>query len=188
MLAKLRDAYADQLDLVARHVTQSTGLDAEGPLAGFARENLRALEDDQLRLAMRHVRQYLGDVRSVVLDSVLAGQTVRPRKVLLAASGRTFANLEAELRTGLMGFQRLVAIEKAKQLGLTKLLYVGPLDKVARPFCRERVGRVFTLAEVRAMDNGQGLPVPVYCGGWNCRHHWRPVSDELAEELGKAQN
>ena len=115
-------------------------------------------------------------MRSVVLDSVLAGKTVSPSKVLANAEGRTISNLETEVRTGLMGYQRLVAVEKAKTLGITKFLYVGPDDKVTREFCHAHVDRVFTLDQIQAMDNGQGLPVLVYGGGYNCRHHWRPVS------------
>jgi hypothetical protein len=45
------------------------------------------------------------------------------------------------------------------------------------------VDEIYTEAQIAKMDNGTDLPVAVYCGGYNCRHHWRPVSDELAKEL-----
>ncbi len=54
--------------------------------------------------------------------------------------------------------------------------YVGPLDKLNRPFCRRmetaaRKGKTWTRRQLEAMDNGSTLPnVFLHCGGWNCRH------------------
>lgn len=48
--------------------------------------------------------------------------------------------------------------------------YAGPLDIKTRPFCRQRVGKVFTREELETADNGQ-LPNPLLTGGgYNCRH------------------
>jgi hypothetical protein len=56
----------------------------------------------------------------------------------------------------------------------------GPGDPVIRPFCRDLMaetlaGRTWTLDEIEAMDNGQGLPVITCGGGYNCRHQWIPA-------------
>lgn len=56
-------------------------------------------------------------------------------------------------------------------------LYVGPVDGKVRPFCMERVGRVFTRAAIDRMDNGSMPNVFVTAGAWNCRHSWMAVSD-----------
>lgn len=54
--------------------------------------------------------------------------------------------------------------------------YIGPVDEIVRPFCREHLGRVYTQAEIEALDNGQ-LPNPfITGGGYNCRHLWAPLS------------
>jgi len=53
----------------------------------------------------------------------------------------------------------------------------------ARPFCRERVGKVYSIEEIRAMDNGQGLAVEYFCGGWNCRHRWVAFSGEVVGDV-----
>lgn len=54
--------------------------------------------------------------------------------------------------------------------------FVGPVDGLMRPFCRAHVGRVYTRAEIEALDNGQ-LPNPFLTGGgYNCRHLWAPIS------------
>lgn len=50
-------------------------------------------------------------------------------------------------------------------------LYDGPTGN-SREFCEERVGKIYTMEEIAAMDNGQGLPVIRYCGGYNCLHDW----------------
>lgn len=52
-------------------------------------------------------------------------------------------------------------------------VYVGPLDEKNRPFCRQWVGKAVT--KPSALDNGQGLDVEDYCGGYNCRHSWAPT-------------
>lgn len=59
--------------------------------------------------------------------------------------------------------------------------YAGPLDTKTRPFCRERVGKVFTRTELEEADNGQ-LPNPLLTGGgYNCRHQPKRVSKLDAE-------
>lgn len=60
-------------------------------------------------------------------------------------------------------------------------IYVGPLDDLTRPFCRERVGRIFTVAEIRNMDNGQLPDVFLTRGGYNCRHDWLYVPPDDLE-------
>lgn len=62
-------------------------------------------------------------------------------------------------------------------------LYIGPVDGRTRDWCLERVGRVFTRADIEAMDNNQ-LPNPfITGGGYNCRHSWLPVEGADMEAL-----
>jgi len=65
-------------------------------------------------------------------------------------------------------------------------VYLGPLDQVTREWCEERVGKVFSRAEIDEMDNGQ-LPTPMLTsGGYNCRHAFTLISkfSELADLAG----
>jgi SPP1 gp7 family putative phage head morphogenesis protein len=64
--------------------------------------------------------------------------------------------------------------------------YLGPADKKTRPFCHARVGKVFTKADIDAMDNDQLPNVYLTAGGYNCRHQWIAVSkfSELREMVG----
>lgn len=62
-----------------------------------------------------------------------------------------------------------------EKLEAERYTYMGaPVDKVMRPFCRERYMKTYTRAEIDAMDNGQGLSVWESGGGWRCRHQWVP--------------
>lgn len=185
-LGGIREVLAGRFLIAAGEFTDTTGLKA--PLGGFARRSLEALADDRLDMASRTIRNYLGDVRSAVLDSVVLGKRPDPDAIIDNLGDAAFRHVKTELNTAGMAFQRLTHIKKAEKAGITKFLYVGPDDERTRPFCAEHVDRVYSLEEIRAMDNGQGLPVEVYGGGYNCRHHWRPISDELADEIMTERN
>jgi len=68
--------------------------------------------------------------------------------------------------------------------------YTGPTDGKNRPFCARWIGRedgqrkAVTLAYMKTLDNGQGLDVESYCGGYNCRHTWAPLPRERAVRRG----
>lgn len=63
--------------------------------------------------------------------------------------------------------------------------YLGPADKKTRPFCLKHVGKVYTRAEIDALDNGQLDNVFLTGGGYQCRHVWIEVSrfSELRDYL-----
>ncbi len=64
-------------------------------------------------------------------------------------------------------------------------MYIGPVDKVTRPFCLQHVGRVYTRARIARLSNGQLPDVLLTGGGYNCRHLFESVakSDRLMKEL-----
>lgn len=68
--------------------------------------------------------------------------------------------------------------------------YGGPIDDIARPFCREHhtrlTGQVYTFAALNRLDNGVGQPKPVsvHLGGFNCRHNLQPMTRAEAESRG----
>ena len=68
--------------------------------------------------------------------------------------------------------------------------YGGPIDSIARPFCREHhtrlTGQVYTLDALNRLDNGahQPKPVSVYLGGYNCRHNLQPMTRDEAMARG----
>lgn len=91
--------------------------------------------------------------------------------VLLVKKSARTARFRAEtiVNTIRLSRSRSATIREAKPDD--KFRYTGPAFK-ARKFCTDRIGQIFTLAEIEAMDNGQGLPVKEFCGGYNCKHRW----------------
>ncbi|MFG0245749.1 MAG: hypothetical protein ACF8MF_06845 [Phycisphaerales bacterium JB052] len=82
-----------------------------------------------------------------------------------------------------MEYSRTVNAEKST--GYQYFRYSGPADSVTRPFCSKLVNKVFTRQQIEKMDNGQSgnaADVFIAAGGYNCRHHWRPVKREWYEE------
>lgn len=120
----------------------------------------------------------------------LARETVRdildrdkPVALALEALAAKIGNL-ADVT--LAGFDRAVVLETAiRDDPETLFLYDGPLDSRTRTDCALWVGHVFTIEQIRGLTSIAGpQPVSVYCGGWNCRHRWVPVTREMVEALG----
>lgn len=135
------------------------------------------------------INAYTDDVGSTMMRSVIAGES--PDFISIHEKfGKTLGRqIETETQTLLAGFSRSVTVGKGKDLGFDLWLYVGPDDKVTRPFCDHLLQDdppIYTTEEIQGMDNEQGLPVFEYGGGYNCRHDWRPVSPELAQQMGYA--
>lgn len=78
-------------------------------------------------------------------------------------------------------------LTQADRAGTGYFLYLGPYDQKTREFCAELVGQVFSREQIEEMDNGQTGNVLTDRGGFNCRHQWLPVSDDLASTLLEEQ-
>lgn len=93
----------------------------------------------------------------------------------LGAAARTVAVTAAS------GFDRVAGFRTAREAGITRFKYAGPPGE--RAFCQREMalaaaGRTYTLQEMQLLNNGQGLGVDLYCGGYRCRHTWTPVLDD----------
>lgn len=136
-------------------------------------EQLRAVDYDFLRdLGQQSVNEV---ARGLVQNTIMGTS----RSVTIERIGRT---LDTRLRnhavtyadTALVTFDRTASLEIWQDAGLEKYEYRGPADIKNRPVCARWVGRVFTIAEINKLDNGAGLPVLRFGGGWNCRHVFIP--------------
>lgn len=189
MFAKLNPVYARQLKSIAQQY-EKLGFkkiysDADQQLA-------QTLLSYDVSAIKTRVFAGLEELRSAVMRQVLAGQPDF-EDLIDRSTDQTGRAVETELRTAVSGFNQSVTNLKAEQLGFELFVYLGPEDDVTRPFCECVIeggrfqgqqiegGRVYTREEIEGFDNGQGLPVFVYGGGYNCRHQWRPITAELAE-------
>jgi hypothetical protein len=102
---------------------------------------------------------------------------------------RSIAEVGNLYDTSVSIFGRQIELLKATGEPGELLLFSGPIDDRTRPFCLQRVGRVYTAAEVDDMDNGQLPNVRLTGGGYQCRHHWVALSkfSELRDLAGTSE-
>lgn len=59
------------------------------------------------------------------------------------------------------------------------MAYIGPDDRITRPFCTHLVNKAFKLEDFNRLRNGQTATHPrISGGGYNCRHDVRPVLND----------
>lgn len=86
----------------------------------------------------------------------------------------------------LMQFDASLNVAAGKEIGAEKWKYYGSVIRDSREWCKKHAGKSYTEDEIREMwsssswsGKASGDPFIVR-GGYNCRHHWRPVfSDEV---------
>ena len=83
----------------------------------------------------------------------------------------------------LMGFDGQFAKYRADELGLTSFIFYGSIIRDSRDFCVEHVNKIFTEEEARDLwasdwQGKSGSDPFLDRGGYNCRHHWQPVSED----------
>ena len=78
-------------------------------------------------------------------------------------------------------------VSAGQRVGATKWKYFGSLIRDSRQVCEKTVNKEFTENEIREIWSNEdwagkapGDPFVVR-GGYNCRHHWRPVFDSETE-------
>jgi hypothetical protein len=91
------------------------------------------------------------------------------------------------VRTSAQRSAQLFMNYQAERYGLGNFIYVGPMDSKTRPFCRRLLGNVYSRDEIDKMDNGQTMNTFATCGGFNCRHKWVAVSNEVAGAVARLQ-
>ena len=87
------------------------------------------------------------------------------------------------VQDALMGFDGQFAKYRADELGLTSFVYYGSIIRDSRDFCVEHADQVFTEEEARALwqqdwQGKSGSDPFLDRGGYNCRHHWQPISTD----------
>jgi hypothetical protein len=99
-------------------------------------------------------------------------------------TGRNLRRYSVQMmQDSLMQFDASINTAIGKESGAEKWKYYGSLVRDSREFCEKRAGKVFTNEEIAKQWSGSwagkapGDPFIVR-GGYNCRHHWRPVFEE----------
>lgn len=178
--------YSDELDSIAKLFETSTKRKiVYSQLDSDIVDQLVNFEIDKTRGA---IYQYADELKATIVRSSLTGQAPDLNQLEQSINDPTLNSLETELNTSTSGFNQAINNKKAIDAGLELFLYVGPEDdKVIRPFCRDLFDKdppIYTLDEIQAMDNNQGLDVFNYRGGYNCRHQWAALDAETAKAMG----
>ena len=185
------------LDAALRAFTASRSLEVSSVLAEFVPERMRRLPlvaEAALRPPVDLVARSITLAASVSFDELLGLSDERlghvlaltvvtsscplsaaGRKVLFETAAGDSKRLRAETGTAASVLTRIAVTSSATGRDHETFLYSGPIDGRMRPFCLERIGRVFSRRAIDAMDNGQLPNVYLTCGGHRCRHTWLPV-------------
>lgn len=120
-------------------------------------------------------------VQAVSVWAFTVTDSDRILQVLAEVTDTEFTKVQTLFDTQTSIYGRQIEAVATENLGPNQaFLYTGPVDGRTRDWCLDRVGKVYTRAEIERMDNGQ-LPNPFLTGGgYNCRHSFLAVaSDEL---------
>jgi hypothetical protein len=155
-------------------------------------ETLRATDYERF---LNYGEDAVNRVAQAMYDHVIAGEkfselvkTVRGVMVgHVDRAGRPMANYaKQEAFDSTMNYHNQVNLQKGQDLGYNSFLYVGDIIKTTRPFCETRAGGVYTTAQIESWNRfqwqGKSGPAMTHRGGFNCRHHWRPIKPEWIPE------
>jgi hypothetical protein len=88
---------------------------------------------------------------------------------------------------GLMTAYRRLSAQKAKEIKINYYVWIGNVVAGSRPMCAQNAGRTFSEQELQELDlhswQGKSCSVFVCCGGFNCRHHLMPISDNYFKKM-----
>jgi hypothetical protein len=153
---------------------------------------VKAYSDDAFIELRSLGSQYAANINGKIYSATISGRPVKDvvgevRQLLTGGQDRAGRPLASHAKTITVTRFRevdssLMEQKAVNELGIKKFKYVGSLIKDSRQFCQDRVGKVFTIEEIRKWQDlewqgkKQGSSF-VTRGGWNCRHHLSPVVD-----------
>lgn len=117
------------------------------------------------------------DMRLAVNTATTMGGTLADLNEVVAQKlGTSIVRAQAAVDSAVMAAGRVTLMDGAASTGLDYVyVYIGPSDGKTRPFCKGLLGKAYTSSSMSRLNNGAGLPVREYCGGYNCRHSWSPM-------------
>lgn len=158
------------------------------------RRELEAIVDRQIADVVDVFNVAASEVRQAVNAGVTTGGNLGD--LVAAVSDRmavAFFRATSAVDSAIMAVGRRAVVAAAKEVAADAdivFAYVGPTDAKNRPFCAKWMGRedgvrkAVTAEFMDTLDNGQGLDVADYCGGYNCRHSWAPLPRDRAVARG----
>lgn len=180
----IRGAYADELSAISTRFSIS---DLKKVFSGADRSVVDELINFDTSKVTNLISPYIDDIGATVMRAVVGGESPDIQALLDKSTDLIESQVATEVDTLLSGFSRAVTANKAAEFGLELFLYIGPDDKITRDFCHEVLSKdpaIYSIDEIRKLDNDQGLDPLIYGGGYNCRHQWAAISEEEAISMG----
>lgn len=202
LLAMPRDTLADFVLQAGFGLTIDDFIEQSDRVAAAALEAIQVLEPTATTAS---VQAQLDSFRVAAVDSVfqdviipdttkaireaLQGMSLGvPLKASMSALSAQLERSEGrqltEVKTKIASYGRQVTAAVGESAGLDLYLYTGPRDGITRAFCKPLINKVVNEQQMARLDNGQGLPVRLSGGGYNCRHSWSPVSQGFVDAAG----
>lgn len=184
-VGKLKAIFAEELRFVRDEFIER---DIDEPIsADTDRAAVDLLINNSLEKVSTKIQQYGLNIQSTVMQAVVTGQKPDYKELKTKFGNVAASQIRTEVETSIATFNRTITVNKAIELGFKLFVYLGPDDNVTRDFCKRVLDKnppIYTIDEINDMDNDQGLPVFSAGGGYNCRHQWRPISEETARARG----
>jgi hypothetical protein len=176
--AGMLDALDRGIDRYTRVIRISARASSSTPRARSVTEAFVLTKQLELQAELDGVAGKLsGLLRSAVVSGQDIGEVVYEAQEIFDAAVTRMRTL---YDTSLAQLAQLVAASGEGSAPDAPFLYSGPIDLRCRNWCLQRVGRVYSKRAIDKMDNGQLPNTFLTRGGYNCRHHWRPVADQPA--------
>lgn len=167
-------------------------LNEAAKFTGIDKTAMEVLRDGYWQDYLTLGNQQKNKVIQAVYNQVIAGEkfstlvsTIEQALVGSNAKGVTGRSLaqysKLYARDMIMNYHNEILIKKAEDTDLKYYLYVGDIIATTRDFCRKRVGKYYTKAQIEAWTyswKGKSGPAFTNRGGYNCRHHWQPIRPE----------
>lgn len=153
--------------------------------AAWTADSLDAFRQMKLTALLDVPAEVIRQVEQTLLRGVVGAQgRAELLNELLAQLDVSLPQARTIYETALSEFSRIAVTSTSTGEAGEAFLYSGPIDGLTRPFCLERVGKVFVRSDIEQMDNGQLDNTLITGGGYNCRHTWLPVPpDDPLEDL-----
>ena len=175
--------------IVGRRAIEAVGAVMGAPpstLSVSVREELDLIVSNQLEGVVATFRAAVPEMREAVARGIASsGSLADVVEDVRARLATTYQRASAAVDAAIMAAGRHAVMAAAREVeGDLDLVYVyvGPRDDKNRDFCQLWVGNAVT--DPARLNNGQGLPVDDYAGGYNCRHSWAPTPFETAVREG----
>lgn len=190
--AQVAEVYREELEFIKKEFESRVG--TKMVFSDFDKESMQAMLNADFDKLDSYMRNLGIDVKATVIKSLYVGEQLNRSELVDKFGSRTASYIETNVKTGASAFTQSIELNQAEELygDDPYFIYVGPsentpLGNSIRDFCRDHLDKIYSLKEIKAMDNGQGLPVLEYKGGYNCRHHWATIpTDDALEQLGRA--